>query len=75
MTNLSSRKVVGRKVRRISIRVGASPETDADGTYFFEFRSLVQAFSEALGVWLGSYNSDRDKFAKCRGSLRRDDLR
>jgi hypothetical protein len=64
MTNLSSRKVNEKKVRRISIRVGGKPETDADGTYFFEFMELVRAFQGALIRWIESYNQDRSKFVK-----------
>jgi hypothetical protein len=64
MTNLSSRKVNEKKVRRISIRVGGKPETDADGTYFFEFMELVRAFQGALSRWIESYNQDRSKFVK-----------
>lgn len=64
MTNLSSRKVIEKKVRRISIRVGGKGETDADGTYFFDFLELVRAFQGALGRWIESYNQDRKKFVK-----------
>lgn len=53
-----------KKVRRISIRVGGKPETDADGTYFFEFMELVRAFQGALGRWVDSYNQDPSKFVK-----------
>lgn len=64
MTNLSSRKVNEQKVRRISFRVGGKPETDADGTYYFNFADLRDAFAKALGTWIESYNLDRSKFAK-----------
>jgi len=64
MTNLSSRKVNEKKVRRISIRVGGKPETDADGTCFFEFMELVRAFHRALSRWIESYNQDHSKFVK-----------
>ena len=64
MTNLSSRKVNKKKVRRISIRVDGKAETDADGTYFVEFMELVRAFQGALSRWIESYNQDRSKFVK-----------
>lgn len=64
MTNLSSRKVSERKVRRISFRVGGEPETDTDGTFYFAFSDLRDAFAKALQSWIMSYNQDRSKFAK-----------
>ena len=64
MTNLSSRQVVKKKVRRISVRIGGAAHTDADGTYFFDFHALIQAYAGGLNRWIASYNTDRDKFAK-----------
>ncbi|MER8995576.1 hypothetical protein [Mesorhizobium sp. M0678] len=62
MTNLSSRQVTRKKVRRISIRIGGEGET-ADGIHYFNFFALIQVFAAALESWLGSYNDDREKFA------------
>lgn len=64
MTNLSSRKVNEKKVRRISIRVGGNPETGAEGTYFFEFMELVRTFQGALTRRIERYNQDRSKCVK-----------
>lgn len=64
MTNLSSRKVNEQKVRRISFRVSGQPRTDADGTYYFDFVDLRDAFALALQRWINTYNLDRSKFAK-----------
>lgn len=64
MTNLSSRQVVKKKVRRITVRIGGAAHTDADGTYFFDFHALIQTYAAGLNRWIASYNTDRDKFAK-----------
>ncbi|MGD9757944.1 MAG: hypothetical protein AB7U71_10495 [Comamonas sp.] len=67
MTNINSEKVRNSKVRRISFRVGGTPDyprVGKDNIYFFDFYGLILAFAEAQGRWLESYNSDRDKFAK-----------
>ncbi|RWE16967.1 MAG: hypothetical protein EOS76_19650 [Mesorhizobium sp.] len=63
MTNLDSRQVTRKKVRRISIRIGGEGGTAADGIYYFNFYSLIQVFAAALQTWLASYNTDREKFA------------
>jgi hypothetical protein len=67
MTNINSRKVSQNRVRRISFRVGGSPEftqDSANGVYYFDFYGLIQRFAEAQGRWVETYNMDRDKFAK-----------
>lgn len=63
MTNLSSRQVVRKKVRRISVCIGGEGEADADGTYYFNFFALIQEFTAAVQKWLASYNDEREKFA------------
>lgn len=66
MTNLNSSSVLKGQVRRISFRVGDSPEIprDVGGVYYFDFLGLVQAFAQAQALWIESYNNDRSKFAK-----------
>ena len=63
MTNLSSRQVIRKRVRRISIRIGGESKTEADGTYYFDFFMLIQAVAAALQSWFASYNDKREKFA------------
>lgn len=63
MTNLHSRRVRNQKVRRISFRVGGSPEL-VDDIFYFVFSDLIDAYAKALGRWLESYNVDREKFVK-----------
>jgi hypothetical protein len=63
MTNLSSRQVTRKRVRRISIHIGSEGETDSDGTYYFNFFALIQAFAAALQRWFASYNIEREKLA------------
>ncbi|MCC3255918.1 hypothetical protein [Xanthomonas campestris] len=66
MTNLSSSKVRKSQVRRISFRIGDTPEIprDVGGVYYFDFLGLVQAFAQAQARWIESYNNDPGKFAK-----------
>lgn len=66
MTNLNSSSVLKGQVRRISFRVGDSPEIprDVGGVYYFDFLGLVHAFAQAQARWIESYNNDRGKFAK-----------
>ncbi|TWI10513.1 hypothetical protein [Aerolutibacter ruishenii] len=66
MTNLNSSSVLKGQVRRISFRVGDSPEIprDVGGVYYFDFLGLVHAFAQAQARWIESYNDDRGKFAK-----------
>jgi hypothetical protein len=66
MTNLNSSSVLKGQVRRISFRVGDSPEVprDVGGVYYFDFLGLVHAFAQAQARWIESYNDDRGKFAK-----------
>lgn len=67
MSNVNSNKVRTNKIRRISFRVGGPSDhsrEDGDGTYYFDFYGLIQAFADAQGRWLASYNGDREKFAK-----------
>jgi len=67
MTNINAKKVRQNKVRRISFRVGGSPDylrDGADGIHFFDFHGLIQVFAEAQCRWIETYNSDRSKFAK-----------
>lgn len=63
MTNLSSRQVSRKKVRRVSIRIGREDEIDADGIYYFNFHALIEAVASALQRWLSSYNEEPSKFA------------
>jgi hypothetical protein len=66
MTNINSSKVRSNKVRRVSFRIGDSPQIprEAGGVYYFEFLGLIQAFAQAQSRWIESYDRDRDKFAK-----------
>lgn len=67
MTNINSDRVRNNKVRRISFRVGGPRDylrEGADGVYYFDFYGLIQAFAQAQGRWIETYNSDRSKFAK-----------
>jgi hypothetical protein len=66
MTTINSAKVRANKVRRISFRVGGSPDypRHEDDVYYFDFYGLIQVVAAAQGRWIESYNKDRDKFAK-----------
>jgi hypothetical protein len=63
MTNLHSRQVRDQKIRRISFRIGGQ-RGEADGIYYFVFSDLINVYGKAIGRWLESYNSDRQKLAK-----------
>lgn len=66
MTNINSNKVRKKKVRQISFLVGQTStmsHVGPDGTYFFEYYGLIEAFSEACERWLKTYNVNREKFA------------
>lgn len=66
MTNLNSSSVLKGQVRRISFRVGDSPEVPRDigDVYYFDFLWLVHAFAQAQAHWIASYSNDRGKLAK-----------
>lgn len=66
MSNLNSKKVLSNKERRISFRVGgdAAFASGEVGVYYFDFSQLINAFSKALGLWIATYNVERDKFPK-----------
>lgn len=67
MTNLHSKKVINKKVRRISFYISNSNETPdlgCDDVYYFNFMDLVHVFSNAVANWLETYNINREKFSK-----------
>jgi hypothetical protein len=63
MTNLHSRQVRSQRIRRVSFRVGGHAE-QVDDIYYFPFPDLLNAYAQALGRWLKSYNDHREKFVK-----------
>lgn len=66
MTNINSSAVRQKKIRRISFRIGSSEVQlpDSGSVFYFDFRGLIDAFAQAQGRWIQSYNDDREKFAK-----------
>lgn len=67
MTNINSAAVSKNKIRRISFRVGGTvdyPRVGTEGVYYFDFYDLIRTLAQAQGLWIESYNNDRDKFAK-----------
>lgn len=67
MTNLHSKKVAKKTIRRISFYVAKTnekPDFGDDGIYYFNFMDLVYVFSSAVANWLESYNVNREKFYK-----------
>lgn len=64
MTNLHSRRVRTKQVRRISFRIGGAENSQVDDVYYFQFYGLIQIYGKALGQWFASYNKDHSKFAK-----------
>lgn len=67
MTNLDSKKVRSKQVRRISFRVGLVPNnfpSEVGDVFLFDFNALINAINLALQKWIESYNIDRTKFVK-----------
>lgn len=65
MSNLESKKIIQGRVRRISFFVAekkASFFHETENVYYFNFKELITVYSEALQVWINSYNETQDKF-------------
>jgi hypothetical protein len=61
MTNLDSRAVNKKKVRRISFHVGAKPFYERDSIHYFSFYELLMEVGRAHVRWLETYNVDFGK--------------
>lgn len=61
MSNLNSRQVDKKTVRKISFHVGALPFCERDGIYYFSFYGLIQAVSQGINRWIESYNAEPGK--------------
>ncbi|MGY4174961.1 hypothetical protein ACVIHH_000252 [Bradyrhizobium sp. USDA 4518] len=61
MTNLDSRAVNKRKVRRISFHAGAKLFYERDGIHFFSFYELLMEIGRAHARWLETYNVNPEK--------------
>ena len=68
MTNLDSRAVGRKKVRRISLHSGAKPFYEHDGVHYFNFYELLMEVGRSHVRWLETYNHDFGKrvdFVSC----------
>jgi hypothetical protein len=61
MTNLDSRAVGKRKVRRISLHSGSKPFYEHDGVHYFSFYELLMEVGRSHVRWLETYNHDLEK--------------
>jgi hypothetical protein len=61
MTNLDSRAVNKKKVRRISFHDGAKPFYQRDGIHYFGFHELLMEVGKAHVRWLETYNVNFEK--------------
>jgi hypothetical protein len=61
MTNLDSRAVGRKKVRRISLHSGAKPFYESDGIHYFSFYELLMEIGRSHVRWLETYNHDLRK--------------
>jgi len=65
MTNLDSRKVQSKKIKRLMFYI-SHPQTNyvtetEEGKYF-KFMDLLELIADGIGKWADSYNIDKDKF-------------
>ena len=69
MTNLNSRAVNRKAVRRISFHVGSQPFYAYDGIHYFSFPELLMELERSHVRWLETYNHDVAKRVAVRESL------
>lgn len=65
MSNLHSKRVQRKKVRRISLSIGrVQPEMRSphDETYYFNMVDLYAAVTTGMGIWLNTYINNHEKF-------------
>ncbi|WP_460163470.1 hypothetical protein [Pseudomonas sp. S2_F03] len=65
MSNLHSLKVQKKTVRRISISIGSLPpekRSPNDDTHYFNLVDLYKAVTDGIGIWLGTYIDNHEKF-------------
>jgi hypothetical protein len=61
MTNLDSRAVGRKKVRRISLHSGSKPFYEHDAVHYFSFYELLMEVGRSHVRWLETYNHDLGK--------------